>query len=229
MKISKLFASAAVVAAILTSSSAFAAVYMGSNSAFSYTANDVNGLYGSPIVESTGLSFVPTGFVATSTNGNAAVTTGLLQLQFSTTSGQPGILGVNLTESGDYSINDGGDVKEFAYYSVRVLDANYPGTKTFNVYSTPGFSTDTRPTGADASGPWTDALTLALPFPAQSIIVQLNNNLHAGSNAGGSAVIQKKNIDGGTTPGINLIIPEPTTLTAMVGSIGFAAFRRRKA
>lgn len=234
MRFNKLFAGAAVAVAVLSvSTDAFAAAWMspsGSTNTFTYSGGkDDKGLFGDPVVVTDGgFSFAPSNFTATSVNGVGAVTTDRMQVSVQALPNGLGISGVALNEIGDYSINDGGDVKEFAYLLVKVLDPGYGPQTLFSVQSNPAFSVDTRNSGADANGEWTDALTVNLPTPARSVVIILNNNLHAGSNVlNGSATITKKFVDGGDQPGLSIIIPEPTTITAGLAALGMLVRRRR--
>ena len=235
MGLKNLLASAAVaVAAIAGASDAFAAAWVqpaGATSTFTYSGGmDDKGLFGSPFeVTSEGFSFAPNNFSSSSANGVAPLpTTDRMQVQINALPNGPGIGGISLSEVGDYVINDGGSVTEFAYLLIRVLDADWTGPRTFSAGGpTTGFNLDTKALAGDAQGEWTDTLSVSLPSQARSVLIILNNNLLSGSIAGGSALIQKKFIGGGETPGINILFPEPTSLLAGAAGLTLLVRRRR--
>lgn len=190
---------------------------------------DTEGQFGSPTAFSANsLQFEPPAFRATSINGSAGFATDTMKFNLGDANAAKTIKTIALEESGDYSIDNGGGVKAYAGLFVRVLDADwsfstrvFPGTFT----STPNFPLDAN----SAEGTWFGTMTVTLPAFARSVSITLNDTLQSHSNVagaaagGGSAFIQKKEVD------ITVNTPEPTTLAVIFGGVGFAAIRRRKA
>jgi hypothetical protein len=209
----------------------------GSTSTFTYSGGkDSNGLFGSPTqVNNNGFFFQPNNFIATSTNNSAALTTDTLSVNVSSANGQKNITRVALDEAGDYSIDNGGGVKDSGGLFVRVLDANYPFAT--RVYSATLTTNPTMPVNSagDAGGIFTGLVVVNLPAPAAMISIVFNNTLQAHSNVGGSSFIQKKFIGDSDGDGAGLtiyqgnVVPEPTSIAAILGGLGFIAARRRKA
>ena len=229
MQMRNLFLTAigAVSSIVATSSTADAAAWVPPNGTFGnyvYTGGqDSDGKFGTPTAfDPNNIQLEPLSFRATSVGGTPALTTDTLKVNISTANQAKSIFDVRLTEIGDYTIDNGGGVKAFAGLFVRVLDADWSFTQrvfTADFTSIPGFPLN----GTDGAGNWTGGVTVTLPASARSISITINNTLQAHSNPGGSALIQKKEVD------ITINTPEPATLAAVFSGLGFAAIRRRKA
>lgn len=228
---------AAAIAA--TASLAGAAVWSqpsGSTANFTYSnGHDTNGLFGNPTVFATGFSFTPENFIAKSSGGSTAnaLATDYLTVDVTATPASGGIGSVNLGEVGDYSIFNGGGVFVQAYLLIQDLDTG----KSYSKLITP---TPSMPqlgaAGTANSGAWSGDLSIDFGNDnPQRIRIVLNNILQAFSNAGGTALIQKKAVTDpdGDGPGIAIIpfnennLPEPTTLVALAGLTAVGIIRKR--
>lgn len=229
MQMRNLFLAAigAVSSIVATCSTANAAAWVPPNGSFGnylYTGGqDSDGKFGTPTAfDPNNIQLEPINFRALSVAGVPALTTDTLKVNIATANQAKSITTVKLTEIGDYSIDNGGGVKAFAGLFVRVLDADWSFTNrvyTADFTSIPGFPLN----GTDGAGNWIGSVSVNLPAAARSISITINNTLQAHSNVGGSALIQKKEVD------ITINVPEPTTLAAVFGGLGFAAIRRRNA
>jgi hypothetical protein len=182
----------------------------------------------SPTVTPTGLLFFPSGFKAQSANGTASIVSDTLRFQIHSKPGKQ-LKAFTVNEFGDYSIFGAGlntGVKAFGSVFLTNLDT---GDVRFDTLHTnpPTLSSTGVPTG---QGSWTG--TEGTPFVTipngwTNVQVVLNNELHANSDAGTSSVIEKKVV----TPGIDIeiIVPEPGTISLMLVAGGLLISRRRAA
>lgn len=217
-------------------SSAPAAVFWstpnGGNVNFNYNNGQTdNGLFvapaSSPIVTPTGLLFFPSGFKADAANGSAEVTTDTLKFEIHVVPGKE-LSSFVVNEYGDYSILGAGPataVKAYGGLFLVNMDTFQQLTDTLDTVPVPlnGVSGVTSGQGA-----WTGNETIInIPAGWTNIQVILNNELHAGSDPGTSAVIEKKVGQIGLE--IILVIPEPGTLgLGLVGGIMALARRTRR-
>jgi hypothetical protein len=231
MEMRKMAAGLIATAVALVTSSAFGAAWVppnGATSTFTYAAGgDDFGKFGSPVdVTDEGFYFEPAGFVATAFGGvttSSSLSSDRMYVTVAALGGAKNIVQVKLNELGDFTINNGGGVKAYAWLSVRILDSDYVGTKVF--YADDTFTNDS---AGNAQGSWTLDPVVTLPTGVNRIQIVLNNNLQAYSAANGTALIQKKLLGGPDDPGITIVLPEPTTLTALAG-LSLIGLRRRKA
>lgn len=228
MQMRNLFVAAAGVAGVLFVNAAVnAAAWVPANGSFGnylYSGGqDTDGHFGTPTAfDPNNIQLEPTDFRATSTNGSAGLTTDTLKVTLTDANQAKSIKDVKLTELGDYTIDNGGGVKAFAGLFVRVLDADWSFTQrvfTADFTSLPAFPVN----NVDAAGNWIGTVTVSLPAAARSVSITINNTLQAHSNAGASALIQKKEVD------ITVNTPEPAMFATIFGGLGFVAARRRKA
>lgn len=216
---------AAACAVVLTANGASAAAWVpssGTVGGYNYSNGmDTDGHFGSPTSITDGhFQFEPSSFRSISVGNDEDLVTDTLKVNISTANGQKTINKVRLEELGDYVIDNVGSVKAFAGLFVRVLDADWSfSTRTYTAdfTSLPGF-----PVTGDAQGNWSGGVVVNLPANARSISITINNTLQSHSSAGGSALIQKKEVD-------IVLNPEPATFAALFGGFGFLAARRRKA
>lgn len=228
MQMKNTFLAAAVMAAaVLTSASDLsAAAWLQPNGNFGnyvYSGGtDTDGEFGSPTTNANGFEFSPASFRAVSVGNQSDLETDTLKVNVSTADQSKSITSVKLEEVGDYVIDNVGGVKAFAGLFVRVLDADWSFSQrvfTANFTSLPGF-----PVSGDSQGNWIGGVVVNLPAGARSVSITVNNTLQSNSNVGGSALIQKKEVDLSFPT-----IPEPTSLAVILGGFGFAAIRRRMA
>lgn len=186
------------------------------------------------------LLWFPTAFAASSVDGTPDQTNGLLQMTLMAKNGET-IDEVKVTEFGDWQLS--GDPNKFAQatisglITVTVLET-LAGPIAPVVLFAPGVgSPDTVfDLGVD---PLSGAMMLTMEIDvdavvpnATKVLVNLNNNLAATSEAGTSSFIQKKVIDGPVVivEAEGPIIPEPASLLLLVsGIVGLAGMRWRRA
>jgi hypothetical protein len=183
-----------------------------------------NGLFGSPIVAGTSFTFFPSNFRATSNNGVAATTTDRLSFQIDVAPGAPDLLGIVVTELGDYSITNGGTVSAETFLFVTNLDipVNPPSNPLVQQASTnPNFPLVVAQPG-NANGTWVASASQPLPGGWRRLTIILNNVLQAATPQGGAATIEKK------VGGIRIDVPEPGTISLALMSLGGLMIRRRK-
>jgi hypothetical protein len=189
-------------------------------------------LYGPPTPFAYGLDFDPTSFVATATGGGADVTDG--QLNYTIMS--PGLLSLNVSESGDYSIaGPAPTASVFAGASARATVTQINGVNVAPFQLTPvngsvGFSIPPN----QVVQPWAVGLTMnvgaqvAAQFGAGAratkVEIVIDNTLLALSSQGTLAFIAKKDffVD-------HDIVPEPTSLglaSMVLCGLGMARKRR---
>jgi hypothetical protein len=210
------------------------------------------GLFGDPVVSDGGFTFFPSNFYAESSNGVAATKRDRLfvtvNLPANATSSSK-LIGVQIGELGDYSILGTGSVKVSGLLTLTILgtwrndptnvvgltftdtmdaDGNvaFPdGTIVNDFGTTPGMPVSV--TNGSVDGEWRAMMAVPVPanFQAKSLQVVLNNVLQATSGANSTSFIEKKVIG---DPGvrIRILVPEPTTMTAMAGT-GLLMLRRR--
>jgi hypothetical protein len=181
-----------------------------------------NGLFGSPIVSGMSFTFFPNNFRAVGSNGSAQTTTDRLFFQIDVAPGAADLNSITVTELGDYSILNGGQVSAAAFLFVTNIDlpVSLSNPLTQQASTNPGFPLVVAQPN-NASGLWAASAVQALPNGWRRITIVLNNTLQASAPAGGTAIIEKK------VGGIRIDIPEPGTLSAALVGIG-ALLRRRK-
>ena len=184
----------------------------------------------SPTVTSTGLLFFPSGFKAQSANGTASIVSDTLRFQIHVHPGKQ-LAGFTVNEFGDYSIFGAGlNTGVHAFGSVFLINLDNGDVRSDTLHTTPVTLSSTGvPTG---SGTWTGTENIPkvlIPNGWKNIQVVLNNELQANSDPGTSSVIEKKFVS--TTPGIDIevIVPEPGTISLMLVAGGLLISRRRAA
>jgi hypothetical protein len=225
---------------------------------FKYTGGGSDaGLFGDPVVSDGGFTFFPSNFFAESSNGVAQTKRDRMFVTLSVPDGAVapnGIIGVQVGEIGDYAITGPGSIRVSGLLTATVLGTwiTNPGTVASIVGTTYSDTMDadglvtfddgsssfdfgvtpSMPTSS-GDGEWNAKMLVKIPagFQAKSIQLVMNNVLQATSSAGGTAFVEKKvlgsNEDG---PGvrIRILVPEPTTLTAVAGA-GLVLLRRKRA
>lgn len=181
-----------------------------------------NGLFGSPIIAGNSFTFFPSNFRASSSNGVASPSVSdRLSFEVDIAPTNTAFQGVTVTELGDYSITNGGQVSADAFLFVTNLDI--PVAPPTNPQTGSG-SFDRNllaPPGSDG-GQWTIQVVRNLPNGWRRIQIILNNVLQATSVPGGVAQIEKK------VGGITITIPEPTSMSLALAGLGALVIRRRK-
>jgi hypothetical protein len=225
MRVSKL--ATLVIAAVfsMVASTAQAALWTnsaGSTAFFSWSnGGSDNGLFGSPVVSGNKFIFSPANFLARSQNGNAVTTSDRLFVDITITPGfQFG--GLSISESGDYAILGGGSVQATGAMFVTNLQTGTVASAVMNTNPSMPISA----AGA-ASGLWSGTMGVQLPDAVTTIRLVINNILQATSSPTGTAQIEKKTF--GSDIVVELFIPEPGTITALVGLGGLLLARRRVA
>jgi hypothetical protein len=216
------------------------------------------GLFGDPVVSDGGFTFFPSNFFAESSNGVAATKRDRMFVTLAVPDNAVapnGIIGVQVGEIGDWAITGPGSVRVSGLLTATVLgtwisDPNTvasivgttysdtmdadglvtfdDGSTTFDFGVSPG-----QPITSPGDGEWNAKMVVKIPagFQAKSIQLVMNNVLQATSSQGGTAFIEKKvlgsNEDG---PGvrIRILVPEPTTMTAIAGASLVMLRRKRK-
>lgn len=176
-------------------------------------------LFGSPVlVDGDTLHFEPQNFIAESISGTSAIKSDRLQVDIFAHSGIV-ILGVEITEVGDYNINTEGKVSASAglfltnlsHYEVR--NAMFDMEPNMPIISPP----------APQIGDWSGEISIEnLDWTHFRIV--LNNNLIATSRPGSNSFIKKTDFD------IRIItIPEPATVAVLtIGGLILPLFGRKK-
>lgn len=182
----------------------------------------------SPTPTSNGLLFFPSGFKAQSANGTASIVSDTLRFQLHAVPNKQ-LVAFTVNEFGDYSIFGVGPntgVKVFGTVFLTNLDTGE--VKSDTLKPVPPTPPTLMSTGVFAGqGSWQGAEAIA-PIPAgwRNVQVVLNNELQANSDPGTSSVIEKKVV---TTPGIDIevIVPEPGTISLILVAGGLLISRRR--
>ncbi len=192
--------------------------------------------YGAPAVSVTGLDFAPLGFAAATSAGGADLSDG--QLNFTIVGGGlVGISGINLFESGEYTLTGlgGAGTAAFAGATLRVsvTEINNAAIAPINLLPVNASVSFSLPGNAGTAQPWSlgmfvdvDAQLAALGYAgdlATRLDVVIDNTLVAMSQPGNESYIAKKDF------GI-LIVPEPSSM-ALAGLAlgGFFLARRKRA
>ena len=199
---------------------------------FSYSNGGSDfGLFGNPIVLTDGFRFFPSNFAAESSNGVAETTYDRLFVTIDLPTGTSTnyLTGMSVSDVGTYSILGTGSVMASGLETVTVLSndgtmgAPAIGTTLFDALTTtPAFPVSTT---TSATGPWTGEASIMIPDGVKSLQLVFKNTLQATSGPNGTSFIQKENV------GIEIdfdIVPEPTTLAAVMGGASLLLVRRRK-
>jgi hypothetical protein len=191
------------------------------------SGTDAVPLHGRPQAVVDGLDFDPLAHVAQTVGGSADLTDG--QLNFTIMG--PGILGLSLFESGDYTLAGIGTpaTQVLAAASVRATITEINGVPSAPIAVGPANASfsDALPPQA-VLAPWVLGLGLNIAAAlgpgqrATKVDVVINNQLFAGSEAGSAAFIAKKEFQ------VEFVIPEPATLS-LSGLVlcGLAVARRK--
>jgi hypothetical protein len=191
--------------------------YSGIQESSSY--GDAEPLFDQPLASGEQLVFFPPNFVAQTTGGGSDATGSQLQLMIEGNSPGQFIQTLNLTEFGDAFIAGfGGTAATGTFASmagfVTVLEVNNapvaPVVIGFTGTFTPGALLDFPNNFGTTLWSGTVSVDIASVVPnATKIMLSLDNDLFAGSEAGTTAKIQKKVVDG---PAVIISVPEPTAL-----------------
>jgi len=193
---------------------------------FSYSnavSGSSDGLFGNPIIVGSSFTFFPTNFKAQTVAGAAGHLDSRLSFQIDVAPGAIDLLSVSVTELGDYTISNGGNVQALA--SLFLTNLEQPISLPGNPQT--GSDSFLRSVAAPTteSGQWTLNVVKTLPNGWKSVRFDLDNVLDASvPGAGSSAFIEKK--IGGVTITIN--VPEPTSIGAALLGMGALVIRRRK-
>jgi hypothetical protein len=186
-------------------------------------------LYGAPTAFTTGLRFLPIGFVATSSGGGADITDGQLNLTLQGNVNLPNAVAINsvtVFEAGDYTKAGTGTpaTSLFAGAIIRatVTEINGASVAPINLDPVNGSVNFALP-GAAVAEPWSLGVTIDIAAqmaakgfgPAQrptKVDLAINNSLVATSEANSVAFIAKKEfrVDVAGSP---YIVPEPGALS----------------
>lgn len=199
------------------------------------------GLFGQPTRSGNSLSFNPSNFDAGGTNGPSS---DLVDSHFETEicvadhALPNGILNIDLSEFGDYTIAGNGEVTASINWFLSIPGASgvAAGTSTFAATSAGtgtwqlGVDIDLANGTYDSGQPLVDASGNAITLPGGHIecaLFEFDNTLVARAfDNTSSAFIKKKGVEG---VDINVTIPEPGTLAlTLFGLLGVAGISRRK-
>ncbi len=206
------------------------------------SATDATPLFGAPTVAGDALDFNPTNFVSSSSGGAIDSTIGVLNFTAEATSGNF-IDQIVLSEAGDYTIFGSGGVGTSATVAapvfinivevdgVSISPINYNGNLVFTPSAGDYNLADD---GAGFGVIWTGVLDIDVEqllidagvnytYGATEVKVILNNILATTSEAGSSAEIQKKDLQGLTVT----IFPEPAS-AMLLAALGLPVLSRRK-
>lgn len=198
------------------------------------SATDATPLYGAPSVFGNSLAFFPASFASSSTGGSSDVTEGTLTI---TITAKPGFFldKISIVEFGDYTLSGIGTAATYASVSgaLDITDLTFAsGTYTDPLAVSPTMPVDL--SGGPADGLFSGSSMIDLTdlglFGVKSIFLEFANVLETGSEAGTSALIQKKLISG-TTITIETVIPEPSAIVvwSLLGlSLTFGSWWRRR-
>lgn len=197
-------------------------------------------LFGNPTVFGNSLVFTPTLFGATSTGGGLDITDSTLT---TTIEARPNksIGNILFNEAGDYSLVGVGNAATtatvVATYFVRVVEVNFAplsapiqsnGALTF----TPSGGTYDLVNDPGAGIIWTGSTNIdvnailaanSIQGVATKVMLSLDNQLVATSQAGTTSFIKKKTADGV----VIIVIPEPATL-GLLGGAAITLLRQRR-
>lgn len=216
------------------------------------------GLFGNPVVTDTGFSFFPSQFSALSQNGFADTRTDRLFVTISLpqdATSHMKLVGISVSELGDYSILGSGSVKVTGLLTATILGtwrndpANVVGltfTDTMDPDGPTLFPDNPNPvndygtsplmpvsvTNGSVDGQWSATMLIPVPdnFEARSLQIVMNNVLQATTATGGTAFIEKKVLGVGSEPGLGihiLVTPEPATLSTLALAVPLMLRRRR--
>lgn len=197
------------------------------------TITENTALYRDPIVSLNTIDFNPQGFGAFAANGGIDNTDGQLTLTILANPGKA-IPSINFWEVGDYTLAGTGTagtwVDVTANFYINILKVDGAAITPLNLFGTMTFSPNangmlTLPANPGVGLLWSGvysldlnaALTLAgisYNGGATEVSFTLDNELLAISESGTIARIQKKDFQGSV--GIEVIVPEPTTLTMIL-------------
>jgi hypothetical protein len=190
-------------------------------------------LYGAPFASGDSLLFLPPSFVSSSAGaGGSDVTSGSISL---TINAKPGyfISVISLSEFGDWSISGVGTSDTFVSLSgsLDVTDNTITGDTNSDALTTNvPFPQTGAGNGNFMATAGVDLIDLGL-IGVTSVTVYFENILETGSEAGTSALIQKKLL-GNTTLTVETIIPEPASIVVWsllgLSLVGGSWLRRRR-
>jgi hypothetical protein len=187
-----------------------------------------------PVVTATGLSFFPSDFKAESSNGTTAPDNQVSdKLSFDIhVIPNNQLTNFVVDEYGDYSIQGTGPhtgVKVFGSVFLTNLDTNVVVSASLSAVPPTPAALFQGSGVTSGQGTWQGEEAIAtIPTGWKNIRVELDNVLQASSDPGTNSFIEKKVV----TPGveINVIIPEPATVTlGLIGAGLFMSRRRRVA
>lgn len=179
------------------------------------SATDPTPLYGAPNVIGDSLAFLPQGFASESSGGSSDVTDGTLTV---TITAKPGYFldKISIAEIGDYSLSGIGTAATYASVAggIDVTDLTFAsGTYSDPLAISPSMPVDL--SGGPQDGLFTGSAMIDLTdlglVGVKSIYLEFENVLETGSEAGTSALIQKKLVSG-TTITVETVIPEPSAI-----------------
>jgi hypothetical protein len=192
------------------------------------SATDAVPIYGPPTPFPTGLDFDPVNFVASASGGTADITDGQLNFTFMS----PGLLSINLSEAGDYTLAGVGTpaTQVFAAASLRATITQINGVDVAPIVVGPAnnsFGAGLPP--AAVLQPWTLGVGLDLTGAlgggrATKVDIVINNQLLALSEPASVAFIAKKEFI------LDMeVIPEPATFAlAGLALCGLVAAARKR-
>jgi hypothetical protein len=195
----------------------------GSASDFTWTnGGSDKGLYGEPTVSGNTFEFIPASTFQAASKGNTVLTYDRLQFDITVDPGQT-ILGVKISEQGEYGIIGTGKINAFGAITIINLDQNNTITSQFQTEPTMSITS--------GSGTWSGEAEVALTGWSH-IRVIITNYLTASSSAGSSAYINKNKLGAGTgdddSINVEILIPEPATLAIFaLGILVFPMTKRR--
>lgn len=187
---------------------------------------DPTPLFGAPTRVGNSLLFFPTAYASSSSNGTADTTSGTLSMMVLA---KPGFFldTIRIREFGDWTLSGVGSSATSATVNGALFVTDIvPGV--FGVFNdilsvTPGMPQTLA--GGPSFGVWDGVVEIDLSgLNITMIQLQFNNNLQTTSEAGTTAFIQKKVVQG---PSIIIDIPAPSAVAAF-GLFGALAARRRR-
>jgi hypothetical protein len=213
------------------------------------SSGEAAALFGAPIVSGNSLDFNPLGYSASSANGDTDSTIGNLVLGITAKKKKgpnaSGIGSISLAETGDTTllgnVTPGSMETASAVFASGVLDIHEVDGEPINQISVP-FSFTFNPSGGTyflgtdgGGGPiFNTQFSGSVSLPVEQILIangvtgsathvslDLNNGLHAVTQAGTSAFIAKVDF------GLVVNNPEPTALSGMAALLALALARRR--